>query len=174
MRLEVNLLLSVSRFTDHFYPLINNLTGRDAIYGNPGTSLRSFALSGTNPLQEFVDVPEEVVECYHACLDFCTDRTVILKVMSALSMQPYDIIEKILLISKNAEVTNPMMGRLKILNDNVQDAWEKLTACAIVDQNGKIDGIFTDEGSEFKQSLYDLKFYASDLVEALEKLEGMG
>lgn len=53
---NVNYLLAMSRLPDHFYAMMENLSGRDAIYKNPGVSLRSFVIARC--------IRKEVVELY--------------------------------------------------------------------------------------------------------------
>lgn len=53
---NVNYLLAMARLPDHFYAMMENLSGRDAIYQNPGVSLRSFVIARC--------IRKEVVELY--------------------------------------------------------------------------------------------------------------
>lgn len=42
---ETNYLLTISRMTEKFYPMVHGLTGRDTMYKNPGFSLRSYVVA---------------------------------------------------------------------------------------------------------------------------------
>jgi hypothetical protein len=94
--LETNYLLTISRFTEHFYAMRHNLQGRDAMYQNPGFALRSFVVAKCLKY-EFTKIDsEELNQAYQDCEAFSSDPDNVLFVMNELMRQSTELIRKIL------------------------------------------------------------------------------
>lgn len=168
-KFETCYLLELSRFPEHFYAIIMGLEGRDILYQNPGVSLRSYVLSGTNPLQEILKITEDdpIYKMIRECESFCDDYNIHLKTQTALRSQPYEVVEQILELTHDRHASEGMMERLREYNVKVDAEWHtvmKNTLSTDVD-------LFTYQGRLYKQALYNLKFYASELVETLVHLK---
>jgi hypothetical protein len=170
-RFEMTYLLSLSHFPEQFYPMVMNLSGREALYNNPGTSLRSFVLAGQNSLQEYLDVSASVLATIEECEYFCHSVKVVEDVTAAMMQQPFEIVERISKITTDQKPVATMMKHLKILTTSLEGFWEALKSNSY--HGGEIFyyDLFTPEGKRFKQALFDLKIYSLQLVDILEKLQ---
>ena len=80
---QVDHLLSISRLADRLYPFIFGLKGREEMYQNPGTSLKSFLV--VNLREELVELDNEQLENLQACEEFASAASVSVIVSSLRS-----------------------------------------------------------------------------------------
>lgn len=167
MRYPTTYILNTSRIPDHFYALVKGLSGREATYNNPGTSLRSFVLAGTNILQQSIDVEGEMLDILRECEDFSGDEKVYETINNALRTKPYEVLELILAVEKDPDSVKDAMKQLNSMNRKVDEAWETLTRNTL---EGQAKNMWSNAASDYKQAIIDLKTYASELVIHYESL----
>jgi hypothetical protein len=100
---NVNYLLAISRLPDHFYALVNGLKGRDAMYQNPGVSLRSFVI-GKCIRQEIIEVSGDLIDTIAECEKFSYSSETLAKIVETLEKTSHDLSEAMLAFPPNKKI----------------------------------------------------------------------
>jgi len=116
---QVNYLLTMSRLPDHFYAMIYNLRGKDAIYKNPGVSLRSFVIAKCIR-QEEIFLTGDMLNLVAECEEFSTNTQNISTIVSMLTKAATDISLRFVTLPPklNSYFSNfsvPISDRIKIV-----------------------------------------------------------
>jgi len=147
IKYHIGLLFDIAQLADHFYPIVKGLTGRDAIYQNPGASLRSFAVF--NCRNRIVELPEEITLAYEECVSFINDETVWETIEKYARTYPYELVDKLFAITGPSEDINQAMRDFNDLN-------------CILDQ-GRLGN-----DDQFVQALIDIKTKAEEFASDIE------
>lgn len=111
--ISVDYALKMTRLPIHFYALLNNLSGRDVLYQNPGVSLRSFIVHFWLD-EELFALDGEMLEALNDCERFSNDSETVPLIIIKLNELISDLIDK---VSKAApEVQVKLQKDLTALN----------------------------------------------------------
>jgi len=83
---NVNYMLAISRLPDHFYHILHNLKGRDALYQNPGASLRSYILANC-VRKEYVQISGPLLLTIQECDEFSRNAQVLSNIVEYLQKE---------------------------------------------------------------------------------------
>ena len=111
---EVNYLLSVVRMPIHFYGMVNNLTGRDAIYRNPGISLRTFVIAKLID-HEMCTIAGDMFEVFKECERFTNSNEIFTKIIDMLLKNVVKLMNTAVDLSPEMQLKVAM--RLNQMND---------------------------------------------------------
>ena len=160
MIVETNHMLTLSRFPETFFPLINDLHGRDAQYQNPGFSLRSFIVARCLR-KEYCSIPKEMIEVVNECQAFSCDAGIVNRVAAELNRRVTKIYESIAALPGHSQ--EKFLGSIDQLK-------------ALTEQTRKLYESYVDLGSDpmiepgmlLKDSLYDLNEKILDVSWAVD------
>lgn len=145
---QVGYLASVSRLADHFYPMVYCLEGRDVIYKNPGTSIRSFVI--TQIQHELVPVSDEMVQSIKECEEFTSSIMVVKTIVELLIAKAQELIPT---LKNEVEYATTLHKQAQIISTQ----FETIALQAAIDQH---DQHFVHDnlvGQNFKQALINMK-----------------
>lgn len=153
---QTGYLATIARLPDHFYAMVHCLEGRDKLYKNPGTSLRSFVVQQF--LNELVVVPPGMIQTIHECEQFSSSLSVAKTIMELLVNRATACINEAL-VNGNQTDTDLMAGIFALYKQGhvIQTQFESIALQASDDSLGDV---FTHDnlvGQNFKQSLIDMK-----------------
>lgn len=158
---RVEYLLSIARLPDRLYGVYYGLQGRDAIYKNPGTSLRSFIVA-RHIRDEQIALSSEMLDNLLECEQFSTIQMIekiFIKMMS-ISEAAMDIMAEGKY--ENATVPADNIRFLASLLEHVSNTFTEL-----IKLKDHSRWISTPIGVEFKDTLYKVQ----DLLQHYNLLE---
>lgn len=163
---QVDYLIAVSRFTERFYALVHRLTGKDAVYQNPGVALRSFVIAKCFK-DELVTIGGETLENLRACEEFGTNYvTISITVQEVLKQGSLVMAE----VSADPRLSSEFIRELTHLAElmsHLRSAFDSFTEKAKPGENdGRVLQPFSPEALKFKQALYTV----SDQVRELHNI----
>ena len=145
----VNDLLSLTRKTILFYPMVHNLTGRDSIYNNPGVSLQS-AIVANFLNSELIGISGTLNDTIKECIDFSVDQETHSLILSKLNSE-VDVL-----------VNHPKIS--KTTTEDLTDIREKLNESnEWFLNNFKLLDFSRQESKVLHQIMYDLHTKIEDL-----------
>jgi hypothetical protein len=150
---HVDYLLAVARLPDRMYALVHGLTGRDELYKNPGTSLRSFIV-GRHLKDEIVTLKEDMIQNVRECEEFSKSET-IAEIVSRMSMRADKALSMLMspdLAAINRPNRHVEIKELRDLLENLQTAYHNY-----FNANGTELKILAPVGTELKHSLFKLQ-----------------
>lgn len=162
---NVNYLLAMSRLPDHFYPMMENLRGRDVIYKNPGVSLRSFVIARCIR-REVVELTGEMLQTAIICEEFSRSTKVLAYIVDRLQKDADQLCEVISQLIPDVRVdfvmfTLPLSEFSQVLKLSFDSF--------IMNQDptsDKVD-ISSQHGINLKSTMIDLKELIDDVREHL-------
>ena len=165
---NVNYLLSVSRLPDHFYALVNGITGRDATFANPGVSLRSFVIAKCIR-RENVQVSGEMLETIKVCEEFSRNTQVLASIIHHLQTYTVMVLDKIAAIPFDAKKQANFEAYRSALKEYSQ-AMKLSYDSFIMNQDPALDhvDITSQHGSSLKSTMIDFLELIVDIEERLE------
>lgn len=152
-RYATSTLLEDSQLADHFFSLVKGLTGRDAIYKNPGTSLRSYVVA--NCTNRLLDLDDSLQAIREECLSFNHDPEVRKAINTVMRDTPYELIKKI------SQIVGPSPQVSKTVS-NLNSLVKMLDSVENLEDN--------DSVNIWVQTLIELKNAIEDLTQVLESL----
>jgi hypothetical protein len=149
---NVNYLLTISRLPDHFYSMLQGLKGRDALYQNPGISLRSFVV-GKCVRQEIVQVEGEILESIAECEKFSYSGETLAKIVNTLEKNAKELSQAMLVFPPNKKLMR-MGTALNELNQGMRMAFDSF----IMSQDPTKDhvNLFSNQSIMLRSVMFEL------------------
>ena len=165
---NVNYLLAMSRLPDHFYPMIENLKGRDILYKNPGVSLRSFIIARCIR-REIVELTGEMLQTAIICEEFSRSTNILAHIVEKLQKDADQLCQVIADLIPDIRVEYVMFTLpLGEFSQVVKMSFDSF----IMNQDpasNKVD-ITSQHGINLKSSMIDLKELIDDVREHLNNM----
>ena len=144
---QVDHLLSISRLADRLYPFIFGLKGREEMYQNPGTSLKSFLV--VNLREELVELDNEQLENLQACEEFASAASVSV-IVSRISDATRRAIGVLQHQVGSDRKKNGQLAELKNMLRDLEQAYEDVRRLFKFE-------LLSPKGVHFKQALFTLQ-----------------
>jgi hypothetical protein len=164
MKVTINHLLSLARLPVHFW---TELRGGKEHYGNPGTSLMSYAVHKLS--NEIINIPLELYESVNECTAFIKDPESLSAIYVWINTNATEVATQATNLSDKAKpkVYNELQALMSSL-DNMKSMYE-----TVAGSRGAIGDTFDPDQQVCKlymQALIDAKNAILDLRYALEQL----
>lgn len=165
----------ISRLPDHFYAMVHCLEGKDALYQNPGTSLRSFVVKELR--NELVVVPEHLHETIRECEQFSSSLMVAKTIVELLinratrTIADLNEVPKKQKPSKYALTDGELVNYATRLHTQGQIIKTQFESIALQAADDSLVEIFTHDnlvGQHFKQALFEMKYLQEEVIDAIE------
>jgi hypothetical protein len=139
----------------HFYGMINDLQGKEALYNNPGIALRSFVIANCFN-DEFVEVDGTVQSVIEECEEFSNSHDMIALIINMLSSQFDTCQERIHNSELAANTVKDTYGQsLSFLKNMMMTQREFIDYCSSVPLN--VNSITTTQGTHLKHHMFEFK-----------------
>lgn len=164
---QIDYLLSMSRIPVRFYALIHKLSGKDAVYQNPGISVTSFVLARALR-KEVVELEDQLVENFKMCVLFSTDRNILNQINESLIQASSGLVDQMSSLSQDQRLRLlPDVQELHTLGQMIKMAYDSLLSIQVKDEIVEINNI---PGVTYKQNIFDMQDKIEEVSQKLEAL----
>ena len=158
---NTNYLISVSRLPHHFFGMINDLQGKEALYHNPGIALRSFVIANCFN-DEFVEVDGTMQSVIEECEEFSNSHNMIALIIDMLKSK-YNEAKGLVEADDFKNTVKDTLDRSTMLFKNMNSSYDQfMDYCSNVPP--EVNSITTTPGTYLKHSMFEFKNVLDQLV----------